>query len=295
MTRAWLLFALAACDGELTAEGPHHHYVIDKLYLPTSAAGVIDDVSLDLDGNGSKDNQLGRALGGLGDRGFDVNIGDDFAIAAGNVLLLVDFQTFDYGSAPASGIRVLLGANPSPSPCRTATDCGHHLTGTGTFDVDFRSQDVSQLVGTIRAGTFASGTGSFSIQLSVGNDSPGASAHEVPLVGARVVVDTASDSDLHGVIGGGVPRDKMMELASSLVLDLELVSDACTTSGGCTCASTYARSLLNALDANGDCILTSDEAGVPFAGVTDADLSVDGEAAISFGIGFHAVPGTFDD
>jgi hypothetical protein len=288
------LFALAACDGELTAEGPHHHYVIDKLYLPTSGAGVIDDVSLDLDGNGSKDNQLGRAFGGLGDRGFDVNVGSDSAIAAANVLLLVDFQTIDYIDAPASGIRVLLGANPSPSPCRTATDCGHHLTGTGSFDVDFRSQDVSELVGTIRAGTLVSGAGSFSIQLSIGNDSPGSGAHEVPLVGARVVVDGASDTDLHGVIGGGVPRDKMMDLASSLALDLQLISDACSVSG-CTCATNYARSLLTALDTNGDCILTSDEAAVPFANVSDADLSVAGEAAISFGVGFHAVSGTFDD
>jgi len=49
MTRAWILLALAACDGELTAEGTHHHYVIDKLFLPTSTGGVIDDVSLDLD------------------------------------------------------------------------------------------------------------------------------------------------------------------------------------------------------------------------------------------------------
>jgi hypothetical protein len=293
MTRACLLFALAACDGELTAEGTHHHYVIDKLQLPASA----DDLprfAIDLDGSGTKDNKLGGAFAALGASGFDANIGDNFDIAAGNVLLLVDYQTIDYTEAPASGIRVLFGANPSPTPCTTATDCGHHLTGTGSFDLGFQSRDVGELVGTIRGGTFTSAAGSFSIQLSLGGGTQSVFAHEVPLVGARVEVTAASDSALSGVIGGAIPRDKMMELASSLALDLELVSDACSVSG-CTCATTYARNLLNALDANGDCILSTDEAAAAFAGVSDADLSIAGEAAISFGVGFHAVPGTFDD
>jgi hypothetical protein len=234
----------------------------------------------------------------LGASGFDANIGDNFSIADGDVLLLVDYQTIDYTEAAASGIRVLIGTNPSPTPCTTATDCGHHLTGAGTFDVGFQSKDAGELVGTVRGGMFASAAGSFSIQLSMGNGANGGpmvSPHEVPLVGARVVVTAASDTALTGVIGGAIPRDKMMELASSLTLDLQLVSDQCSVAGGCSCATTYARSLLTALDTNGDCILTSDEADVAFAGVTDADISVAGEAAISFGVGFHAVPGTFDD
>ena len=201
MTRAWILFALAACDGELTAEGTHHHYVIDKLQLPTSADDV-PRLAIDLDRNGTKDNKVGGAFAALAAAGFDANIGENFDIAAGNVLLLVDFQTIDYTEAPASGIRVLFGTNPSPTPCTTATDCGHHLTGSGSFDLGFQSQDAPQLVGTIQGGTFASAAGSFSIQISVGGGSQSVFAHEVALVGARVEVTAAGRTQVRQVSCG---------------------------------------------------------------------------------------------
>src|SRR5215470_14722898 len=89
--------SLVACGGNSTIipEGPHYHYVANKVYVPKDMTEKTE-FGLDLDGNGTKDNVLGGVLAFLAAQGFDVQATIDKAVAEGSINILIDFQTKDF-------------------------------------------------------------------------------------------------------------------------------------------------------------------------------------------------------
>src|SRR3569623_2957306 len=113
--------SLVACGGggddQPTPEGPHYHYVANKVFVPTSS-NESREFGLDLNGDGTVDNQLGNTLAALKSQAmFDIQATIDQSVNQGSIILLADFQTKDFTSSSAAGIQVFLGTNPNPAAC----------------------------------------------------------------------------------------------------------------------------------------------------------------------------------
>src|SRR5690348_8073662 len=110
------------------AQGTHAHYVVDRLMVPTTNQQA-QMYALDLDGNGTVDNQLGSDLATLQSMGADVQGSVDTAVNDGDILMLVDIQTTAFDNATGAGFSLYAGENPNPSPCSGPGDttCRHHL------------------------------------------------------------------------------------------------------------------------------------------------------------------------
>src|SRR3954466_1752090 len=118
---ALLPMSLAACGGgddTITPEGAHYHYVANKALVPTNN-NESREYGIDLNGDGTVDNQLGMVLGTLAGMGFDIQGTIDKAVLEGSIILLADFQTKDFTSTAAAGVQVFLGANEQPAACNS--------------------------------------------------------------------------------------------------------------------------------------------------------------------------------
>src|SRR4051812_34215683 len=89
--------SLVACGGDdgggtVTPEGEHYQYVAKSAFVPTNN-NQAREYGLDLDDNGSPDNQLGMVLGTLSSMGIAVQSSLSEAVAGGSIILLADLQT----------------------------------------------------------------------------------------------------------------------------------------------------------------------------------------------------------
>src|SRR5262245_13994594 len=103
------LLALSGCGdtsgggGEvMMAEGDTSYYVVNKLTVPMEKK----DYSIDLNGDGRVDNQLGNIIGALAAQMLDTQKGVDDAVTAGDVLLLVSVQAKSLTDATNVGVTV---------------------------------------------------------------------------------------------------------------------------------------------------------------------------------------------
>jgi len=112
------------------------YYVIDHEHVPTSNTEA-RMYGLDLDGDGTVNNQLGMVLATFSGMGFDIQGTTTKAIDTGSILMLGDLYALDFTNTTGSTFTMFDGANPSPAPCSSSSDtvCRHHLTGSGIFDV----------------------------------------------------------------------------------------------------------------------------------------------------------------
>jgi hypothetical protein len=132
-----------ATPPDLTALPPGaHQYAANKLLGPLSSA----DYALDLNGDGQADNQLGSILGALAGQGFDAQAQIDAAIANGEVVYLVRFDTADpnLGDDPMA-TAVLARGKPGVA----------NFGGMGKFTLD-ANQPPSTFAGALAAATFSS-------------------------------------------------------------------------------------------------------------------------------------------
>src|ERR1700691_4348622 len=117
--------SLIACSsnggGTVTPTGAHTHYVGNAVYVPTTNVEATA-YGLDLNGDGTVDNQLGNVLATLGGMGFDIQGTVNTAVAEGDIILLVDFQATNLTSTAAAGLQMLLGSNPVPPACNGSAD-----------------------------------------------------------------------------------------------------------------------------------------------------------------------------
>jgi hypothetical protein len=295
--------SLVACGGDdggtPTPEGTHYHYVANKVFVPTTA-NESRDYGLDLNGDGTVDNQLGATLAALkAQGGFDVQATIDTSVNEGSIILLADFQTKDFMSSSAAGIQVFLGKNPTPAPCNGSDDttCGHHLDGTGSFDVDTTTTNAA-LAGKIVGGQFTGGPGDLSLQLAIGGTQP----INLNLIGARAKASGISETGIESVIFAGAvtKMDIDTKIIPAIQPQLETtIARDCTALDmppdcGCTDGST-GMTILGFFDADKDChvSLTELQMNSLVMSLLQPDVTIDGEMALSIGIKATAVKATY--
>jgi len=329
-TRPFILFAtVAACGGNsntIVPEGPHYHYVANKVFVPVNSTQV-KEYGLDLDGNGTTDNVLGGVLSFLAGQHLDVQATLDKAVAEGSVNILVDMQTKDFMASSAAGFQVLLGANPQPAACNPmetytcdmamppkCMGCQHQLTGTASFTI--MGTPPAPLTGKIAGGTFTGGPGDLNLQIALG----GTKAIELDLIGARAKVSgatptTIGDASSGGaILAGAITQDDInMKVIPAIADQLGpiIARDCCGTGNtmhpdctglatampkcGCVANSTGSTviSFFDSMPA--DCAVTTSEIqnNSTIQGLLAPDVTIDGKMALSLGVKATAVGAMF--
>jgi hypothetical protein len=281
-------------DAPPDASGMHHHYILDNLTWPATSNEARAD-GFDLDGNGTIDNQLGNVTASMSSMGFDLQTPQDQAIARGTVLMLADVQADDLTTATGAGYTMYVGTNPSPAPCNGSTDtvCGHHLTGTATFDAAATPRDA-QLIGSITGNQLTAGPGHLSMQLSIVTGTP----VTITLLAAHAKLTTMPF--VHGILGGAIPmtdfHDKIYP-AMQTSFAATIAAD-CTGQNppGCGCAqNSTGATLIQLFDQNQDCTVSEPEIenNSLIHALFDSDVTVEGQAALSVGFAVTGVGATY--
>lgn len=296
------LVACGGSSGQPTPTGMHYHFVANKVFVPTSSTES-REYGLDLNGDGTVDNQLGATLAALKSQGgFDVQSTIDKAVADGSIILLVDFQSNSFTSSAGAGIQVFLGNNPMPAPCNGSADtvCGHHLDGTGSFGIDPNSPKNAALAGKIVGGVFNGGPGDLSLQIALGS---GSSPIQLNLIGARARVSGISATGImSAILAGAVTKDDIdTKIIPAIPPQLEqvIMRDCNMTSppvAGCGCtANSTGATIISFFDANKDCMVTTQELQMNslVMSLLQPDVTIDGKMALSVGIKATAVTGTY--
>lgn len=305
-----LLVACGGDDGNVTPEGMHYHYVSNKVYVPTTNTQS-REYGLDLNADGTPDNQLGMVLSTLSGMGFDIQGTIDTAVAEGDIILLVDFQTKDFTNTTAAGIQVYLGDMENPAACNTGesydiatkTGCGHHLTGTASFSIAANSPTNAALGGKIVNGTFTGGPGDLTLQIALG----GTMAIELDLIGARakgtgIAADKIGTATSGGVvIGGAVTKEDIdMKVIPAVQAQLlPIITRDCTmptAPPGCGClADSTGKTIIGLFDTSHDCTVSVEEIknNSLIMSLLSPDVTINGKMALSLGIKATAVGGMF--
>jgi hypothetical protein len=326
-----LVVLVAACrDGGVVAfePGGSTHFVVAALQMPTNNTQA-RAFGLDLNGDGTVDNQLGSVFGSFADMGFAIQPPIDAAIAEGNIDMLVEVsQSAEQGGFGAIGaVRVFFGANPQPPACNSGetygcnastppicSGCGHHLGGNATFAIDPSSPTHDALVGTVTNGTLLAGPGALSLQLA----SADTDVIVLDLVGARASVALDASGVPTGTMNlcGGVTQDQLnSRIFPQVVRALNgiVLRDCCgapTSPGGATCnpASTGANPNCGCIDNTSgktmiglfdtsphDCVIGLDELtqNSLVLSLAAPDITIGGVLATSLGVQVRVVGATF--
>ncbi len=283
--------------GTVDPAGTDNTYVLSEILLPTEA----NDYSVDLDGDDMPDNQLGMLLGVLAGQGLDVQGAVTEQVDQGGVILLANVKATDLTNAEDVGFYVYLGDNPNPEACagKEDTECRLHLAGDATFDIAADSPTDAVVVGANANGAFLGGPGEVTLELSL---AALADPLVITLSGARVDVGVAADALSDGVLGGAITEENIQ---GQLIPGITAVLNGLLEESGCSAdmdpccpeGSTGADILTFIPDE--DCVYTPEEIASSAAGTlislpdVDLDPAVEGNDAISLGVGFSAVPGSF--
>ena len=310
--------SLVACgggEGVTPPAGPHYTYVANRAFVPTNN-NQARDFGLDLNGDKTVDNQLGMVLGTLAGQGFKVQDTIDLAVAQGDIILLVDFQTKDLMNTTGAGLNLKLGAMPMPPACTDKsmlstcgctdttdpidpTTCGSHLKGTGTFSIAAGSPDNAAVAGKIINGVFTGGPGDISLQIALG----GAMPIQLDLIGARAKATGITDSSMSEVILAGALTKADLDSKVIPAVHAQLgpiITRDCTGTAppdpcGCAANST-GKTIIGLFDTNPkDCTVTIDEIKTNslIMSLLAPDVTINGEEALSLGIKITTVHGTF--
>jgi hypothetical protein len=252
-------------------------------------------------------------LSTLAGMGFDIQATIDQAVAEGDIILLVDFQTKDFSNTTAAGIQVFLGENPTPAACMagemydeaTGTGCGHHLDGNGMFSIAANSPDNAALGGKIVNGTFTGGPGDLSLQIALG----GTDAIQLDLIGARAKATGLSDAMIGGssatdgvIFGGAVTKEDIdTKIIPAIQKQLvPIIAEDCTmptAPPACGCmADSTGKTIIGLFDTNPkDCMVTVEEISTNslIVSLLAPDVTIDGKMALSIGIKATAAKATY--
>jgi hypothetical protein len=260
-------------------------------------------------------------LGTLAGQGFDVQGTIDKAIAEGDIILLVDFQSASFTSTSAAGVTIKLGDMEMPPACGTtpeeylcklangmeckSTDtgctcsgCGKHLTGTGTFTLDPNSPPNAGVSGKIIGGTFTGGPGDISLKIALG----GTEGISLDLIGARGKATGISENGMESLILAGAltKSDLDNKVIPAIHMQIEpIITRDCPTptAADCGCMSgSTGKTILNLFDTNPkNCAVTVDEikTNTLIQSLLAPDVKIDGQDALSLGVKTTAVKATF--
>lgn len=289
--------------------GAHHHYVVNRLLIPTTAEQATE-YGLAIDGGAVK-NAFGAGTAALASAGFDVQGVMDRAIADGSIILLLDLQADDLTSSVGlAGLHIFKGTSPLPSPCAGSADtvCGHHLDGTGSFatpqpGVPAAPYDV--LEGGVVEGVF-SGSGDYGpppIEIAlVGNVPLDVPLRRMQVRASGLTPTSIADATIAGVLeapswndgfGGGVVGALAAEMQTLVSLDCTMLASP----PGCGCtAGSLGEQILGYFDTNPrDCRASLAEiSATSFANLPD-DTSWANGVGVSFGVKITAVAALYDD
>lgn len=302
--------------------GTNTQYVVDRILMPTTAAQAsMFGLNLDGDEQGRPDNALGQILSTLaGQAGGDFNLQEsiDEQVADGSIILLANVKATALTTAAGVGTWIFLGENPSTPPCASDTDttCRGHLNGSTSFDVSSASPPADDVLisGQIVGGKMTGGPGNVTIEISLvsGEDT----GIVIDLVGARISVNSVSDTALTGGILGGAVTEEALDADIMPALHgilADTIGEDCTgTAAPCCEDGSTGQLLIDLFDESEpqDCMVTLEELKnnslissllAPDVDLFDGDPSAGNFAprkdgvkdALSLGIGFTAVPGTF--
>lgn len=287
----------AAVDAGVDAAPPAmtFRYVIDRHRLPTTSQQAMF-LALDIDGDGDPDNGLGRALVQLQQQGLTFQPQATAAIDRGAIISLIEVTAESLDTDPTVTFAQLVGTNPQPAPCSSPSDatCRKHLTGAATFSAE--PTVLTPLAGAASGGDIAVGPGLLQLPTTFGTPMT------LDLVGARVLLrmpsDTAiADSVIAGAISvGEIKSDLHPRLA---VMINEQVAKDCKdfAADDCGCLpGTQGDTWVNMLHTVGkDCIASGPE--LQFNAFIQTlfapDVTINGQQALSVGIGVTAVRATF--
>ncbi len=288
------------CEVELADGGvaPTYQYVLDAIDVPENSDQA-EDLGMDLDGDGSIDNQIGNIIGALVSVGGglgEVQQRTARAVDEGGTITLAQLWPCSTGA-----FATYHGANPRPAACDGAGDtvCRHHLDGTGAFDIAAGTPTSQQVVGTTSGDVFTGGPGELALPLALFGGEPAL----LTLTHAQVRLDGVSaDGFATGTIAGGIPEEQVQAALVPAVyagVSAQIASE-CTGVGldcGCEPSST-AVTLLGIFDVDNDCAVTlpeiQDNPLIATLLGSDLDTDADGTAdALSIGVGVHAVRASF--
>lgn len=277
----------AAIDAP-AAPGGHLHFVEDHATLPKTSNEARAS-ALDLDGNGTVDNQFGMVIAAFYGQGFDLPAVDQKAVDTGKIITLLDVTD--------TSVASFVGATPMPPACSSSADtvCRHHLSGTATFTVDPAAPTNPPLTGTTTTGVLTAGPGHLAVQLAWGPTS----TTTLQLIGARVKLAQVSPTGIgSAIIAGGISQTEidtklipLMQQSYMAQVTTDCANLQAPPGCGCTSGSTGA-TLISLFDANHDCSITVDEVRTNslIQSLLATDITVENMPALSFGFTATAVP-----
>lgn len=289
-------------------DGEDHTFVISELTVPANA-NEADAIALDIDGDGDTENALGGLLGALSGFVGDIPAVVQEQVNTGGIILLANLKATDLTAAEGVGLYVYLGDNPFPAPCASEkdTECGLHLQGDATFEVAADSPTDAVVIGSNAGGNFTGGPGEVTIELSL---SELADPLTISLVNAQSTVSVSADGLTGGKLGGAITSESInndLLPAVAVVIEGILAEEGCDAAAAPDCCppGSTGETILSLLDegyqeGTNDCVIEAEElASNALVSSTignpdlDLDPAVEGNDAISLGIGFSAVTGSF--
>ena len=275
---------------DLDAAPALNSYVLSSANIPTTSSEATM-FGMDIDGDAVVDNQLGSVIAALGGFGFDAQATVDLSIDEGFSITLMRLTTTDQ-------FETHIGENPVPPACNSPSDpiCRRHLDGNGSFDV-VAGAPIGSMPTTVNGAITNGGPGTAVINLRL---FAGSAPIYLELIGARFTGTVTQFGITSAKLAGGVTQAHLNAvvipaLAMNLAGQIDIDCPAPTPpSCNCTPGST-GEQMLNLFDADADCAITALEIqeNSLVMSLLAPDVTIGGVDATSFGIGFEAVPATY--
>jgi hypothetical protein len=323
-----LAVAAGACGGDgvvALSDQPTATYVVRELDFPTNNTQA-RQFGIDLNGDGTVDNQFGMVMGALAGMGFGVQQSIDTSIAEGRTITLVRIAgAAEHGGFSAlSELQVLFGTDPQPPACDPGetvtctttgtmpplcTGCAHHLSGSASFSIDPSTPDDAPLIGVASDTAVDFGPGTFSLAF-VNGDSPPV---RFDLIGAhvRVALDGTGPILFAGALTMMQIDDQLGPLIQQEAMQI-VERDCCgtpTSPGGATCNpsptgsnancgcidGSQGKTIVGLFDANHDCMVTATEVltNSLAQSLLAPDVTIDGQSCLSVGVQAFVVGASF--
>ncbi len=248
--------------------------VINKLKLPESGTAY----AIDLDGNGTKDNQIGLIVSTIkmiGGASFNLQADLDVALAKGKVLMLFDLRAKSLVLDPGIKIQMYEGKDTDGNPA-------DNFSGKETLTVDKTGPMSLILGGAIAAGYLVAGPGNLMAPIPIGDK-----VNNVALKKTRLVAKLSKSGMVAGQINGAIPMsDFNSKILPGLAQDLDATYQKTTDPSKKKVLATFDT------DGNGTITGTDLKNNAIVGMIIKADVDTDGDKVMdgmSLGLGFTAV------
>lgn len=297
--------ASSACLAPNLPGGTNHQFVANSITIPTMGTQA-NDLSLDIDGDGNSENQLGEVIvlfSAMADLGIQASV--DEQVADGSLLYIANVDAADVANTSDAQLRMFLGQD-----CDFPPNAADNFSGSELFQVGAGSPLDNMVSGPVASGVMDLGPGSLTVITPI----PNVGNIALPLWGARITGDLTGTTISNGIIAGGIKDE---DVQSILIPALHqtiaaTVDEACpgTAQPNCMCDPQSAGDdLIQLLDSNADCDISLDEVQnsliasllAPDLDLFDSqngnvfDPNKDGENdSLSLGVGFAMVGAQFE-